>query len=231
MPVPNSTVQFRSIYNPMTTTFYDDGSSAQRMFEQQTNRQHQTDMGRQQGDFGLRQAEIASAPAMLNAQNQQRRFDTVFPFVQGQMGQMAGQMGQGGNWGYQQGQGPRINAGPVWNPQQIQQQVNQAQGQNNATAASQNREVAERTAAHGFGSRSPLLMALQGANNNAALAENTRVGAQIPWTAAQGNASQMLNSQTAAANQYNQQQQQALTARGQTIQGYSALLSSLAGLM
>ena len=147
------------------------------------------------------------------------------------MGQVSGALGGALNAGTGvPAGGPNIQVGGVYNPQQIQQQVNATRAQNDQSTATQMNTNAAQTSGRGFGSNSPLLAALQGQAQGQNLATNTQAEQTLRTTAAQQNQQALLASQQAKANQYNQQVQQQLTARGQTLGTYNALLSSLSGL-
>lgn len=104
------------------------------------------------------------------------------------------------------GPGPMIDTSPIWNQQQIQQQVNAGIGANDATTASRQRNVQESTAGRGFGSSSPLAYALTGQLDAARLATNADIRRTIPWEAAKANRDMLLRSQSANANVYGQRQ-------------------------
>lgn len=180
-----------------------------------------------QGTQERMNTQLAISPALQANQMKQQRFDQLFPWLQGQA---SGLQSAFGNTAGSVGLGPNITVGGVWNPQQIQQQVNATRAQNDQSMQSQNRQQQQTTAGQGFGSHSPILAALQGQNYAANLGANTQAEQQLRTTAAQQNAQQTLATQQARQGQYNQQQQQ-ITERGRTYaQTYSALLNALGGL-
>lgn len=184
-----------------------------------------------QAGAGIQQAQIGADASKYPATLAMQRFNEVFPFIKGQLGGLSGTLGgalAGG--GGASGMGPNIKVGGVWNPQQIQQQVNATRAQNDQSMHSQMNQNAAKVSGEGYGSNSPLLMALQGQSQGQNLATNTQAEQTLRTTAAGQNQQALLASQQARANQYNQQQQAALTARGQTLGTYNALLSSLSGL-
>lgn len=158
----------------------------------------------------------------MSAQYKQDRWNQIWPWLQGQFSQQPL-----GPWN--QGPGPQITVRGVLNPQQIQQQVNASRAANDKSTATQNQAAAAKTAGQGFGSNSPLLAALQGSNNMANLAANTANERDLRLNAAQQNAQQFLNTQSAAANVYGERQREALQARGQSLSTFNALLSALGG--
>jgi hypothetical protein len=127
-----------------------------------------------------------------------------------------------------------IDTNPIWNPQQIQGQVNQSNANAWAGEGGQQRELAGTLAGRGFGGNSPLYQALStnlGAQtrNSNQQSENT-----LRWNAAQGNAQHVLAAQTAEG-----QRQQGLsglanqlygTDVGAAVSQQNALLAALAGL-
>lgn len=139
-----------------------------------------------------------SIPIAQYAQDlKQKRFNTVFgaisPFLSALNGSStAGQFA---------GSGPAISAGPVWNPQQIQQQVNASRANTDTQTASQGRQASQSLAGRGFGSNSPLLAALQGNFAMAGAAQNADAERGIRLDSATNNAKQLLASQTARSDQ------------------------------
>jgi hypothetical protein len=160
---------------------------------------------------------------------QMQRFNQVFPYLQGQMGNQGGGGGlaPGGN----SGQGPRIDAAPIYNTQQIQGQVNAATAANNATAANQSARDATTLAGRGFGANSPLLQALQMGRQNQAMAANTGNEREIRWNAAGGNAQHLLGAQQAREGQFASRQDEDIRRRSQAAQQYNSLLAALVGLV
>jgi hypothetical protein len=133
--------------------------------------------------------------------------------------------------GGQSAAAPSIARGPVWTEQQINEQVNAGQGANQAAADTQNRSAATRLAGQGFGTRSPLLAALQGATGMQTAAANADLARDTRWDAAQGNADQVFRGDQLATQQWNQAEQQDI-ARRQMMATYSGNLASvLAGLV
>lgn len=127
-----------------------------------------------------------------------------------------------------------INTNPIWNPQQIQEQVNQSSANNWQQAGGQERQLAGTLGGRGFGSNSPLYQALS--TNLGAQTRNTNTQAEnsLRWTAAQGNAQQVLAAQQAEA-----QRQQGLAGLATGLYGtdvgaamgqQNALLQALTGM-
>jgi hypothetical protein len=173
-------------------------------------------------------AETGIQPAMQANQMKQDRFNQIFPWLTGQAFGMGPQLARAGG---QSGPGPSITVGGVWNPEQIQQQVNATRAQNDQSMQTQNRAAASDLAARGFGSNSPLLAALQGQNFASNLGANTQAEQQLRTTAAQQNAQQTLATQQAAEGQYHNRMQEEI-ARLQPYWSYqSALIGALAGLV
>ena len=122
---------------------------------------------------------------------------------------------------------PQISAGPVWTPEQVQGQVNASQASIDRSTGTQQRQAAQSAAGRGFTGRSPLLAALQSQIGQQGMAQRTESARQIPWEAAQGNAKQLLASQTAAEQQYANRQSEAIE-RGKQM---NYLIQALAGLV
>jgi hypothetical protein len=169
----------------------------------------------QQIEGTLEGARIAANAAMYPANLQQQRFNSVFPWIQQQFS------GYGGGQG---GQQPTIKVGGVWNPKQIQGQVNQTRAQNDQAMRTQQREQSQQAAAGGFGARSPLLAALQGQAFGANLGVNTQAEQQLRTQMSQMNAQQLLATQQAKEAQFGSRQKE-------DIQRKNALLAALSGLV
>ncbi len=178
------------------------------------------------------QARIAADAARYAASYapnlQQARFQAVFPWMQSQVSSaLSGAERAGG----QSGPSPEITVGGVYNPQQIQQQVNAQRGTNDQTAASQVSKQGQSLAGRGFGSNSPLLQALSGQTMANNLATNTSNEREIRWNAAQGNAQHLLGTQTARENQFANRMREDIERRKPYFQMANTLLGSVAGLV
>lgn len=90
-----------------------------------------------------------------------------------------------------------ITPGPVWNSQQIGQQVNQAKAYNDAATAAQQLSAGRSLAGRGQGYNSPLLSQIDAQLQGQDLAANDASAQGINWNAAQGNAQQLLAGQSA----------------------------------
>lgn len=121
---------------------------------------------------------------------------------------------------------PSIARGPVWTDDMIQQQINAGQASNQASADTQNRGAADKLAGQGFGTRSPLVAALQGATNMQTAAANADLARTTRWDAAQGNADQVYRTDQLATQQWDQAQRQDIDRR-QMMNTYSANLASV----
>lgn len=212
---------------------------------QQANTAQQSSQAFQSGQGeAQRQNDLSIAQMPWDFKN--KVFGTFSPLLQGLFGQVGGMLGGASGSGTggapppasSPGPQPTITAGPVWNPQQIQQQVNAGQAQNAATANAQQQTNQKKLAGQGFGSNSPLLAGLNQAAANNLMAQNATTARQVPWNAAQGNATQLLNSQQAQEGQWQDYQQsdiarrqQALTAQGQQLNFGSSLVAALAGMV
>jgi hypothetical protein len=189
-------------------------------------------------------AQIGANAAMYPATLQQQRFNTGFgyltnnliPWAQGQFGNLvpggsgSGALGGAGGAAGSAGAGslgPNIQTGGVYNPQQIQSQVNTMRAQNDQGMNTQNKAAAAKMGGQGFGTNSPLLDALQGQNAASTLQANTTGEQQLRSTAAQQNAQQLLSSQQAMAQQFSQAQSNLTAQRGQNLSTISSLLGAL----
>lgn len=155
-------------------------------------------------------------------------FNTVSPLLKGLMGQAQGQAGLVGG---QNGPSPQIDAGPVWSPQMIDQQVNAAKAGTAQKAQTQMTANQRNTAASGFGSRSPLLAALNSGVGMQAQAAGTDAERNIRFGAAQGNAQQVLAGQQAQEGQWRDQQDADIRRRQANHQYVTSIAGLLAGMM
>lgn len=169
------------------------------------------------------QAEASKYPHILK----QQRWNQLFPSVQGILG-------QAGNFndmysGAGLDKSARVNEAPVYDNQQIQEQVNATRAQNDAKLASDQSALSRRLAGRGFGSRSPVGMMMSQAMAGQNLQGNTAAEQQLRFNAAEANAKQVLDAQRANVERvagYNQQE----TERGRTRSGLlQGLLGNLLG--
>jgi hypothetical protein len=183
----------------------------------------------------LEQANIAAQAAMYPATLQQQRFNTVFPWVSGQVfpwvqGQL-GKFGQPGTGGGFPGQPPEVTVGGVLNPQQVQQQVNQTKAATDAATQTNIRGMQQRLGGTGMGAQSPLAQALTGQMQGQGLQTNTQNETNLRLQAAQQNAQNLLATQQArlggweASGQLANQRLQAL------LGPENALIAALGGMV
>lgn len=182
------------------------------------------DAARYQSD----QARIAS---MFPAQQQMERFNQVFPWLQGQVGNFMSGSTSGGGGGAGGGGGGGVNAGPIWSDQQIQQQVNARRAGNDQAMQAQNRGSAQNLAGRGFGANSPLLAAMQQSAANQNLGQNATDEREIRWGAAEGNAAHQLRAAQVAEQQRANMAQEGLEGKKINQSTINVLLGSLAGLI
>jgi hypothetical protein len=171
-------------------------------------------------------ANIAAQASTLPARLAMERFGQVFPYLQSRLNQF----GPNGGDASSSNSSPEITVGPVWNGQQVQQQVNQSRAANDAATQSQQRQMQQQLGGQGFGSGSPLAMALGAGMQNQNLQTNTQNETGIRNNASQVNAGQIFNTQQARSQQYAQRQSEALQAAQIRAGQGNALLSALAGL-
>lgn len=150
----------------------------------------------QSGEWGTsgQAAKIGALGSAIPAAFQQQRYNRSMAALGS---------GNYSGFGGQSTAAPPITVGPIWTQSQIAQQVNANQAQNNARAQSQGTTTGQRVAGQGFGSRSPLLAALTGGQQANAAMLNATAAREIPWTAAEGNAKQVLASETARRDAWN----------------------------
>lgn len=167
------------------------------------------------------------AMARLPLDYQQSRFNSVFPWLQQQMGAGAATYGVGGSSAGQ----PTINANPVYNPQQIQQQVNSARAGNDRTMATQTRNTQQNLAGRGWGGNSPIAQAMAAQFGFQNLIANNDAERDIRFNSAKANSDQVLKGQTAREQQFANRQQEDIERRRTFASTQNALLGSLAGLI
>lgn len=171
------------------------------------------------------QADASKVPYELK----QQRFNTIWPWLQGQLGGMS--KGGPATAGGASGQGPDITAGPVWNEQQMQQQVNAGKARTDQQTQTAQREASAGAAGRGFGGSSPLVQALQGQLAGQGMAAKSAGEQQTRWNAAQGNAQQTLGSQQARESQFASRQQEDIARRRPFFDLQTALIGTLGGLI
>jgi hypothetical protein len=147
---------------------------------------------------GMRQAgensraQLSYQASTLPALLQQGRYQQLLPWAQAEYAASGGTVGPA----------PEISVGPVWNQQQVQQQVNSGRARNDQAAQTQMRETQNSLAGKGFGGNSPLLAALQNQTQMGNMAANSDMERETRWNAAEGNAGHVLDTQKARSDQY-----------------------------
>lgn len=125
---------------------------------------------------------------------------------------------------------PKITTGPVISEQGINDLVHRQQGFNAVKNAGSDRTAERATAAAGFSSNSPQLMAMKQQNSIARGFADQDAAVTIPAQYYQANANQRLASEQAAANVFAQRRQEELARRGQESGFQQNLLSLILGL-
>lgn len=173
-------------------------------------------------------AQIGADASKFPAQMQQDRFNQVFPWLQGQLGSLQSQMATAGG---QSPKSPEITVGGVYNPQQIQQQVNATRAQGDQAMNSTIRQNTQQNAGKGFGSNSPLLQALNGQARASNLGTNTMAEQQFRNQAAQANAGHVLQTQQAREGQFASRQNEDIERRKPYWSTMNSLIGALGGLV
>jgi hypothetical protein len=106
------------------------------------------------------------------------------------------------------GRAPGITVGGVYDEGQIQQQVNAARAGNDQKTGGDVSRMRADVGGRGFGSNSPLALALESNMHSQNLAANTSSERETRMGAAKMNSDQLLASQTAAEGQYSSRQQE-----------------------
>src|SRR5579863_5384970 len=185
------------------------------------------------GQAGLATAQAGAVhdplqAAQLTEGNKMSRFNSILPLLSNQFSRLNNGFATAGG---SNGTPPPITAGPVLNPQQIQQQVNQSSAATDQSAANQMRNSDASLAGRGFGSNSPLSMALNNATQGQARATNVSNETNTRLNAAQQNAQQALNSQQALSNQWATGNQLDIQRRAPIYAQQNALIAALGGLV
>jgi hypothetical protein len=171
-------------------------------------------------------ANIAANAQMLPAQLAQQRFNSVLPLLSGQIGGNADPYVIGGNLP----PAPNISTSGVYNPQQIQQQVNTQKAANDQSTATQQRSMQQGLAGRGYGANSPLSQALGAGLQNQNLATNTGNETQTRLGAQQANVQQSFAGQQAQQQQYAQNQQLQIQRAQPYFQRQNTLIQALSGM-
>lgn len=194
----------------------------------------------QQGALAREGFQSSQAIARMNADASrypatlaQGRFNQIFPILSGAFGGTHGTGGGGGvgTPGGPTGTQPRIDANPIYNEQQIQQQVNSQRAANDTATQGRVRQNTQDLAGRGAGTQSPLLMALNQAAMGQNLQTNTANERDMRWNAAGGNAQHVLAAQQAQEAQYANRQQEAIGRTQAANVARNSILSALAGLV
>ena len=168
------------------------------------------------------------AAAQLTQGDQMARFNQILPLLTGQLNNLnSGAYTAGGS----NSTAPPITTGPVLNPQQIQQQVNQSNANTDKSTATNIQQSNGNLGGRGFGSNSPLQMMLNQAAQSSGLATKTGNETNLRLNAANANASNLLNTQQALSNQWATSNQLDINRRTPIIQQQTALLGALANLV
>ena len=164
------------------------------------------------GRFQANQSSVlAQQLARAEEARKQQAFGALMPLIRG------GLSGRGGG-----GRDPAIFRGPIWSPQDVQQNVNTARAYNDQRLGSDVADMEARTSAQGFGSRSPLIEALRQNYQMNNLVANTGAATDIRLRTTGENAKHRLESETAYED--------AVTKRQATeAQKYNALIQALMG--
>lgn len=180
------------------------------------------------------QAQIAADASKYPYQLRYQQFQQLFPMYQQGFDTLNNAAKGGAASGVanpnMSGQ-PAINAGPVYNQQQMQRQVNQGNAQTDAATATQQRLNQQQNAGRGYSSNSPLLAMLNQSaqmGGNASKAQNEQA---LRFNSAQANSDQLLKGQTAQEQQFSNRQQEALQRQQNLFNFQSGLFNALGNAM
>lgn len=129
------------------------------------------------------------------------------------------------------GQQPRIQGGQIWSKDAIQQNLNANRAQIDQQTATNTRTTNNQLAGRGFGTRSPLAMALQGQGAQSAMAQKADYARQFVPQARQANASHALNVGQAQEAQFASRNKEYNDRRQIQANQQSSLFNALGGLI
>lgn len=156
---------------------------------------------------------------------QKQKFNTGMGLLQNTLAGFNDQ----GRVGGASGQGPHIQGGPLWTNQAINQNVNANNASIDQQTASNQQRLAGNMAGKGFGSRSPLAMALAQQGQQSAMGQKADYARQFVPEARQQNAKFGLSVGQAQEQQFAQRQQEDIQRRQALQQQQNSLLSALGG--
>lgn len=148
-------------------------------------------------DYG---PQAALAGQAMQLAQRDARFNTIFPYLTGQLGARSNQPAaqvQGS-----ERQGPEITVRPIYDEAQIQQQVNSMRARNDMSLASRMNESQRALGGQGFAGRSPALEATRARLLAANTAANTQGELDMRTQLAGANAQQILRGQSARDQQF-----------------------------
>lgn len=215
-------------------------TGSQMGLQQEAGREAMGQLGATQAGENYR-AQLAADAQKYAANLHAQQFNKLFGTLSGALGNFGGGGGGNGSGAMYGGGGfagfpaavpsPTISVGPVYTPQQIQQQVNAARAHNDTQLGTQLKQQQGEMANRGFAQGSPLQQALANQSQIANMVSNTQAGTQIPWEAAQANANQVLSTQQARESQYATRQKEVIEKANAQNQYRGGLLSALASLL
>lgn len=156
-------------------------------------------------------------------------FGQVMPLIQGLMGSGAGGSTPGALGAF--GAVPQVSTGGVFSDKDISGQVNNQQAKNANAQVSQGRQAAAQTAGQGFGTRSPLLAALQQGFAMNRQSQDATASREIPLQYRQANNDAMQKGQMANQGAALQGQANQVAAANSQRNYTTSLLGALAGLV
>lgn len=168
----------------------------------------------QQNDLN-RQAQLAP----LNFR--QQLFDKLYPGLSGMFS------GTGSTVGGQVGQQPSFAPSPVYNDDQIRQQVNASVSANDTRYGTFGRLLNDSQAARGFGSASPAAEAMRNTLRMGNARENAVAEREIPFQAAQANQDAMFRGSQLQQQMWRDREDSDIRRRQAQLQGFSSILGLL----
>jgi hypothetical protein len=167
---------------------------------------------------------VTSGLDQAKFQARQNAFNQLFPYATNLLGKY-------GTVGGDTKPEPSITRGPIYTPDQIQQQVNSGVAGNDARYQTLMRQLATSNAGRGFGASSPAMQSQMTQLGIANIGENARTTRELPMQYAQANADQVTKTDQLAQNQWAQGEDVDIRRRQTQLQGLNGILSQLAGLL
>lgn len=177
--------------------------------------------GQRQRDFTAQQNELNRQAQLAPLNFRQQLFDKLYPNMSGMFD------GSSTRVGGQVGQQPSFSPSPVYNDQQIREQVNASVSANDTRYGTFGRSLNDSQAARGFGASSPAAEAMRNTLRMGNARENAVAEREIPFQAAQANQDAMFRGQQLQQQMWRDNEDSDIRRRQAQLQGFSSILGLL----